>query len=413
MYSLVSSITLARTTGSQWSSVDLSNMIVHSIFNNYQKCYLRLSHFALEEDVYVDLDVLKYEFGNYNDTLTNLLIELDDRVLPTVDNVPTLGIKYVKYSDAVKAEYKIDTCLIGQTTPSNYPAEDLNDLKLSRPSYETDLSLLHSHCLLSVNGFVHYTANDANFAYVKDGAATMRKSNQNHLGITSFLSIGSLTKIPVIENMVAKQSVDSTYRERIYIDIPDTYDIENKSVFLILGGYIVFPKNNVFWQTGDRRFALNINNIPYLERLFESMNFMNLTSLDLSQNPASPNAFDLDEVWSDETLLKYLTLSQTFIVAVDSERLVFRKLYLRNSNLPGMFTSYQDPVYPLFVGHGRLAEYWKVREDNHWSVNVVDSFLRNYVISYQKEEDLNIVNNNLISSKPFYHSRGFMLEISN
>lgn len=413
MYSLVSSITLARTTGSQWSSVDLSNMIVHSIFNNYQKCYLRLSHFALEEDVYVDLDVLKYEYGNYNDTLAQLLIDLGDRTLPTVSNVPTLGVKYVKYSDAIKAGYKIDTCLIGQPVPINYPPEDLVDLKITRPNYDTEMSLLHSHCLLSVNGFIHYTANDDNYAYVKDGGATMRKSNQNHLGITSFLSIGELTKVPVVESMVAKQAVDSTYRERIYLDIPDTVDIENKTVFLILGGYIVFIRDNTFWQVGDRRFALNMNNLPYLERLFESMNFMDLKSLNLSQNPTSPNAFDIDEIWSDETLLKYLTLSQTFIVVVDSPRLVFRKLHLRNSNLPGMFTAYQDPVYPLFVGHGRLAEYWKIPEDGYWSVNVTDSYLRNFVVSYQQETDMNIINNNLISSKLFYHSRGFMLEISN
>ena len=410
MYSYVDSVSLSRSIGSQWQHVDLSNIIVYDIFANYSRVYLILSHPALVDNVNVDLEILRLEFSSYSGTLAELLVLLGDRSLETVAVIPTTAIKFAKYSDAVRSGYKIHTTIIGASLPDNYPETDKHDLAITRPNTTTDMELIQSHCLVSVNGYFHATDTDGVKAYVYKGADTMRKSRVNHLGILSFLDVGALTKIPLLPANIVGQTESAPLKDRIIFSI--TQDLTNKSFFLVLGGYLVFPHPNVFWRNGEKTFALDLNMLPYLERLYESKHYMDLTALGLSSFPINPDLIDLEEVWSDAILKNYLTLSQSFLVLVDTPNLLTNNIYLRHSDLPGMFTAYQDPVYPLIVNYGKAVEYWKTREDNHWSVTVQDSFLRNFVLSQQSIAQLPYMNGNLIPQKPYWNSRGYLLEIS-
>lgn len=410
MYVYVKAVCLSRSIGSQWQELDLSNTLVYDIYAKYTKVYLELSNIVLPNHVYVDFDTLKAEYSGYNDTLNDLLIEIDNRTLPTVAQLPSTVVKYAKYSDVFRSEYKVDITQIGMVVPDNYPQSELHDLVVTRPKYPTDLSLLHSHCLVSVNGYIHMTETDGEKAYVRNGADTMRKSRANHMGITSFLNIGELTKVPLNKDDIVSQADGAPLRERVYFTIDQ--DVTNKSVILVLGGYMVFPSENVFWQNGDRTFAVDLNHLQYVERIYESDLYIDLNQLELTTNPINEDMVNVDELWSDRVIKEYFTLPQSFLVIVDTPQLTTNQIYLRNCNMPGMFTSYRDPVYPMIANYGKLVEYWKTYEDGHWSVTVQDSFLRNYVISRQDHQQLPNINNNLISSKPFWHSRGYLLEIA-
>ena len=76
-----------------------------------------------------------------------------------------------------------------------------------------------------------------------------------------------------------------------------------------------------------------------------------------------------------------------------------------------MFKVYQEPEYPLVVNYGRIAEYWKTYEDEQWLCTVNDSYLRDYVIDFYTETNLELINNHLVPMSPNKHSRGFLLEI--
>lgn len=410
MYSFIKAVCIARSIGSQWKEVDLSNIVVHDIFTTYTKIYLELSNPFLSENVFVDMDAIRTEFSSYNNTLTQLLIDLDNRTLPTVDALPSTEVKFVKYSDAIRSEYKIKLTIAGIELPDNYPDIEKNDLEITRPKYNTNLSLIHSHTLVSVNGYIHMTDTDGSKAYVINGGKTMRKSRINHLGMLSFLDIGQLTKIKLQAENITSQNEESPLKEKIYFSVEE--DLNNKSYILVLGGYLVFPSENVFYRNGEQSFTLDINNIPYLERLYESSLYIDLSELQLTEDPLSPNNINVREAYSDAVIKRYLTMSNSFLVVVDIPHLTTNKIHLRHSSLPGMFTAYRDPVYPLLCNYGKIAEYWKTYEDDHWSVTVQDSFLRNYIISQQPVYDLENVSNNLTSSKPFYHSHGYLLEIA-
>ncbi len=414
MYVYSDSVYLTRSVGSQWqkdsdTEVHLENKSMFDIFANYSKIYLILSHTIIEGLKYVDMDVFKEQYSSSNLTLSELLVLNGSNTLEYVVSIPDTAIKYARYGDAFRAKYKIDTTIIGVSLPDNYPEEDKKDLVLQRPLYNTDMATIHSHCLVSVNGYFHMTDTDGTKAYVYEGGNTLHKSKLNSLGILSFLDIGELTKIQLDPDRILAESEEGVLKDKIIFSVEE--DLTNKSYILVLGGYLIFPSFNTFWQSGENTFSLDLNKLPYVERIFESDLYLDLSHLELEDHMIGEHVYSIPELWSDETIKKYMTMSQSFLVLVDIPNLYTEKVFLKNSNTPGFFTAYQDPVLPLFINYGKVAEYWKTFEDGYWAVTVNDSYLRNYIITQQNIQNLIGINDHLDPTKPFTYSRGYLLNI--
>mgnify|MGYP000623845316 FL=1 len=219
MYSYIKSVCLARTAGSQWIEQNIANHVVFSIYDTFSKVYVELSLPALPQNIYIDLDSLRAEFSSYAGTLNDLLVTLGSRTLETVPQLPNTEIKFVKYSDAIRARYKVDICKIGLNLPDNYPVDGKPDLVLTRPAYETDLTLIHSHCLVTVNGYVHMTDTDGTKAYVVDGGKTLQRSRMNKLGIMSFLDVGRLTKVKILPADISGQTPAGDLYNRTFFTV--------------------------------------------------------------------------------------------------------------------------------------------------------------------------------------------------
>jgi hypothetical protein len=222
------------------------------------------------------------------------------------------------------------------------------------------------------------------------------------------LDIGKLTKIKIKPEDITSEE-NTELRDKLFFSVD--YDFTDQSYFLVLGGYLVFPDAEIFHRTGDHVFTLNMRKICYLERLYESLRYINLSSLNLAEFSQNSEIIYAEEAWSDAVIKRYFTLSQSFLVAVDCPLLTVTKRYIRKSPWPGAFTTYKDPQYPLIIGYGKLGEYWKVHEDGYWACNVVDSYYRNYVFSETQTSQLNSITPNMIPSKPYFHGRGYLLEI--
>lgn len=408
MYTFINSVSLSRSTGSQWEQIDLSNIPVVTIFNTYIKVYLTLTDQTTQQDVFVDLDSLS-EHSGYPNTLNDLLVELGNVVLTTVDSIPDTDVKHVRYSDAFRSGYKAKLVEAGVIHPDNYPVEELNDIALTRPKHDTNMSLLHTHCLVSINGFYHRTDTDIDTAIVYNAAKSLRTSNSNHIGITSFLDVGELTKVPLQETNIYGDNHTEPLKDKVYFSVDE--ELDGKSYILIVGGYAIYASAGVFWRNGDHSFALDLNKVPYIERLYEASLYLDMEELELPTYALNPDALSLATINSDDFIRKYLTMSQSYLVIVDTPNLVTNKVHLRNSNMPGMFTAYQDPTMPLYASYGKAVEYWKTYEDGQWSVTVEDSFLRNYILSMQPNVNTELLNNNLTPMRPYKHSRGYLLDI--
>lgn len=414
MYIYSDSIYLIRSVGAQWrkdseTNIDLNEKSIFDIFSSYSKIYLILTHSIVSGTFYVDMDIFKEQYSSSNLTLDELLTLNGNNTLEYVETIPDTAIKYARFGDGFRAKYKIDTTIIGVASPDNYPEKDKVDIVLTRPNYKTSMDTIHTHCLVSVNGYIHMTDTDGEKAYVYEGGRTKNKSKQSTLGILSFLDIGQLTKIQLDPARILAETDESSLKDKIIFSVDQ--DLDNKSYILVLGGYMIFPSENTFWRSGVRTFSLDLNKLPYVERLYESSLYLDLSHLELTEQIIGEHVYSMPELWSDDVIKKYMTMSQSFLVIVDTPNLYTDKIFLKKSNTPGKFTAYQDPNLPLILNYGKIAEYWKEYEDGYWSVSVVDNYLRNYIITQQNVQDLIGVNDHLDPTKPFEFSRGYLLNI--
>lgn len=406
-YTYVKARALPKRYAAQWVDVDLSEQIVSKIFSDYTEITLVLK--LEDHEVYVDFNQLRAEYASYDNRLRILLISLGNRTLETLTMIPGGKIDYVKYTDAFRVGYQVKLAKRGVVLPEGYPREDMDDLSLSRPKYPTDLGMIHTYCLVSVNGYFHQTDTNGEEAFVVDGGKSVRYKNLGHVGLTSFADIGRLTKRTIDPATILTTDPTLTLKDTLGFQIPDSVD--GKSFFLVLGGYLVFPKEGVFWQTGDHSYRLNLKRIPYLERILESRNFIDLSPLGLTKSELNEEMVNIEEVWSDAVIRKYFTLSQSFFVIVDRDKLFTNSVMLRQMLIPGTFTAYQEPTYPLIAGHGRTVEYWKVKEGDHWAVTAMDTWYRNYIFNRQQQSTLKNVTGQLAMDRPFFYSQGLLLEI--
>jgi hypothetical protein len=409
MYQLVKAIAIQKGLNTRWVEVDLSNELVLNIYNKYRKVYLELSNPDLAENVYLDMEVIKETYNSFTGTLTDLIISFGNNVLETLDEIPELNPKHVTYTDAFRANYKIDVCNINYAYGNFVPDELQTDVIIYRNLPQTDMQVFHDNCLVSINGYLHKTDTDGNFVYIKDGAKSLKRSNKNQIGFLNFINVGKIEQVKITPDMLSPSSLNDSLRNGISINLDKP--LENKTVILSIGGYLQFSDPLSFYMSGDKTFTYKFDKLKLLNRYFESQDNLDFESLGLAKTPNNINLIDVDEFLSDEVLTKYLTLPMSFFIIVDNPSIFTEKIFIKKTNLPGMFISHIEPKIPLFVSNGRLAEYWKVYEDGQWAVNVSDSYLRNFMFNTVTTEEVQVISNSLDPNNMFYNSNGFLLKI--
>jgi hypothetical protein len=319
---------------------------------------------------------------------------------------------HFKYQLANTAGYKMEICQIGHNVydpMAYYHKENFPDVKITRPNIDTDMSLLHNKCLITVNGYVHPTSYLGDTLYVPNATRSMLRSKSNHIGILSFNRLNAnLKKFPIDMTMITPESPFTLY-EKVILTFPE--DIQ--SPILILNGYLLFENPETFYRVSPRSFALRLDRLNYVERLYELSHYRDIfTEIDVPVSPVNPGMIDANIVKSDATILKFLTTFNTFLVDVPVNNLRTRRVYLEHSSVPGTFRTELEPNMPLMVGYGKLTEYMKKKTtDTKYTVYVNDAYYMNYLIVNTSFTNVNIYNNHAIPGNTYFLSQGYFLDI--
>lgn len=407
MYTLIRSFVYSSMSNYQYKEEDISTISINYIYALYDDVVIEVSSVLDTELKFVSLSLLKYKFVNKNLTIQQVLDSYTD--LP-LEGVVTFNpnAKHVSYSDALQAGYKVVTCKIGIHPTNPIPAESATDLLLLRPAYDTDVVSLNKYALITVNGYLHRTVTDEEYLYVDKGAVSLHRSNNNNLGIISFREMCSLKTIPITEQMLYKQDSELSYYKKTYINLNE--DISNKTVLLSVGGYLYTPSDSSFLVVSDTSVGINLEASNYLEKLTESSTILNLDTIVPSEFRDS-KVLSIPDVTSDEKIINYLTLPQSFIIILDSTDIKFNKIKIESNNLPNIITTTREPIYPLVTGYGRLSEYWKVKEHDQWTLNIMNNQTANYNLSYLTSDTVKIINDSQLPRDKFRQNKKHFLEI--
>lgn len=388
MYQLVSAIARSNAPGARWVSLDIGSVMLGDLFSKYEKVYAVLTNSFYTGQKTFDLDDANAFDPNPTLTFNDFLTNLGTQSLPLEDYTYSVKTSYAGFTDGFKANYKIQPISPLGHIGSNIAPADRDWLSVIRT--DTDMTAFFQHCLISVNGFIHRTDGDGVRAYVIDGMKSCRKSGLNCLGITSFTKLGALEFVSLTPDMIYHRNDDqgnlTPYKSRMYIDAGSPRP--TKTAMLVLGGYLHILDPNTFSQVGDQTFCINFQNFPLRDRYFDSFKMIDLDVLGLDHQSSNPVRIDDAELHSDEVLVKYATLSQSFLVFVDNPHLFVEREGLPRSRLYNTYTSAVKPEWPLIVQAGKFSDYWSVFEDDQWAITNKDGRRNNYDYNTTLEDNI-------------------------
>lgn len=354
-YQLVSAKARTKALDALWEDVALGNTDINEIFRTYRRVILRLRHTALPQDVYLDLADAREAVGIYTGTktITQWLVANGNATLPTMAQEPTYKLHSARYTDAYRAGYQVRMVDSSRHPDAQLPDRAKPDLLLNRKN--VDFRANASYMMATVNGFFHRLSGSVHGLHVIGGARSGLHANNNHIGVMSFREVGALRYVPITADMVYKQHVDQRYADYMMVKLP--FDLNNKVVMLVLGGYL-HVMDKAYTLTGDRSIRIDMSALQIPERIFDSIDMLDLSSLGLTPGSDNPKHFALDDMLSDRALVAYATLQQSFFVVMDDTDLYVRRHPLERTRIPGRFIHPEPlPQFPLLSSYGRVYDY--------------------------------------------------------
>ena len=318
-----------------------------------------------------------------------------------------------KYQLANVAGYKFNIVKIGYNVYDElayYNKENFPDIEITRPNVPTNLADLHNKCLLSVNGYIYKTEYSNDRLFIPNATKSMIKSRDNNIGILSFNSLSSnLTKYNITIDMITPESPYTLYEKAII-----TFNEDIQTPILVMCGYLIFEDPEFFYRISNRSFVLRLDRLNFIEKLYELNRYRDIfTELNIPVSANNSNLIDANIVKSNVTVVNFLSTFNSFLVNIPVTNFSIKKIYLEHSNVPGNFRTEIEPVYPIMVGYGKLAEYFKKKTtDNKYSVYINDAYYNQHLISNFSFNEINLYNDNRVVGDTYRLTQAYFLNLS-
>lgn len=370
MYTLIRSIGKPLGTINRWLEIEVGDTPIKDIYQTYSKVFAILKNSFKTNEVVLDLTKVRNEIGNEVSTLNEYLVKIGNKSLPTTDTIPKLDDKYVRYADVFKSGYKVRIANEKKSFDAKIPRGDKKSLYLTKDNL--NFEDFRDYCMVVCNGYFHFVDADRDGAWVLNAMYSNLVSKDNYIGILNFREVGKIKHIPIKSDMVFKLSEEQSLSHQMGIDIKE--DITDKTVILVLGGYMHILDPRVFYQYNDTSIIINTYNLPIIARFHESLEYLDLSSLPYHESERNESLVALVDYLSDENMLAYATLSQSFIVLLDNAEVYTEKHYIRTPPTPNLLIDFNnEPEYPLFHRVGKCANYWSREEHGQYALYVDDN----------------------------------------
>lgn len=377
MYSLVTAVLKERNTNRPWSEVDLNQVTVKDFQNNYVSGYVVLANSSLPGEHIVDY--MTFLSGNLPQPLVNItfvqwLSLIGNRVLPVIKE-PEFAYGEAWYSDAIKAGWKIERAHPISPSNENYTQADLTDGLLVKPSVSMDI--YGDYILTTQNGLLHFSYPTPKGLKVKDLTKSFYSSKKENVGVMSLTDIGKVKQIPItLSNLIPVDLTDNMMRE-FHVDCD--MDLTGKTVWISIGGYLHTDVSEVFISNRERGLVgVNLSKVDIPKRIAHSSTLIDLSSLGIFKEDWSPTLFDLNELKSQVVMQRYLTLSQSFIIIIDTQNISVEIEQLEFTHVVGVYKCLQRRSYAIFNQYGLFQYYAPAKIDNDQMGVLIPAVIHSY-----------------------------------
>lgn len=375
MYTLHTAFALTKGLGNGWQQVDLSQKTIADIRSEFDEVHLHVQHEHLSGIRRMDFSEITNRTSNYSQTIAQFFANNGNATIPTSTELASLKTGVVVFRDAFQAGYAIEPINRIYGTRNIHNRENATDAWLTKP--QVDYYHFAKNCLVAINGFFHIVDADADGIYVKDAYTTCIHAGRNEVGIVNLEGVSSFECMPITESMVHSGDEQTPIGDKLYLKIPESK--KDKLVGLVAGGYLYLLDQESFYRTSDTTFCFEIRNVALLDRFFASEHVLDLSSLELERAGRNNAQLSRQELFSEEVLKRYMTLSQSFLVFFDNPYITKERLIVQTDTFPGMYTCTDAPNLPLFHRKGELGVYWRMQDTDMWEMRVKDNQYPNYL----------------------------------
>ena len=394
MYTYVSSWVKPARDNAPYSNVSLSQLRLGSILKGYLDGYIELTNPGLSKNVFLDLQNLRRDKVPIDLTLTlnGWLASIGSLALSVTVDRPEYSTTRVLSRDAVLADFKVELCEPNKPPEGDASVGNKTNLYVSNPFARG--ATLQRRVLTTVNGFLHRNYPYRNGVQVTDGGRSMLHAGSNNVGLLSFEHVGDIKQIPIKPEMLNKYTPATPFNNTVMIDLD--VNLTNRSIILSLGGYMfVSPSfvNVVSDESGLIEVQLSHIDIPL--KLLQSFEYMDLSEVGLVEIDKDNRDFGRirkSDVVSDIAVKKWLTMSQSFVVVVDTPLLTVEKIPTQKTGIYGCYETHTNPYLPLIDNYGRLQEYWVKQQNDAWVILVADPVYHPHIHDTTKAEDIAFIN---------------------
>lgn len=408
-YTYLSAIGQPKVSGGRWQEINLVDSTFHEIFETYRQAKIMIDHTSYETPRHLDLEDLRKIITDPTQSFIFWLSRLDNQSIPTVEGHPTITTHTVDHRDVWMADFDVEATRMGTHPDIDWPNDSRPDLLLSKEG--VDYGDMYRNTLVSVNGLIHRTSYSPEGLYVLDGNYGALNGNQTQMSLTDFSNVGEITFVNLNPSMLYRPKDNSKAYNYAHLNLG--IDTEDKVIMLVLGGY-PHLLDNMYKVIGNGLVQIDFNNYPILQRFYESKGLIDQSAITYkgsSNNPSQVRVSDF--LASEQTIEQLLTLSQSFVVVIDAKDLYVEKRQIEKSDLPGLFLSRERPLFPLVTQRGKWVPYWARQEEDVWVVKCESNLIPNYMFEHTGYRELYAVTDQKVSTKPYYHDRGWLLEIGN
>lgn len=318
MYELVRSRYRVDRQSGRYKEADLANELVTTLTHQFGQVILYITYpgSPVPENA-LFFDKVAHQVANLLPTTTvkEWLQGIGNQTLPFEDTLPNEKARFVKYGHALHAGYKYRPVARFGHVDDNISNFNKQDLLLTHPTHTPQQ--VAENCLVSVNGFYHISDWDENGVHTYNGNESIRRSNRSEVGLTSFENVGKIKCIPITEDMVLPQRSGAPLYDACYIKIPESVDITNKSILAVIGGNL-HVQGSMFNRISERALRVHLGSNAFLDQYFEVVKNLNVDAMGLEIDEKNKSLLIVEQLKSDKAVMAYMTLSQSFLVIVDT-----------------------------------------------------------------------------------------------
>lgn len=407
MYTLIGARSRRNRRSGRWEEVNLTNVQVLTLQVEYGDVWLFITYPSLEGYRSLRFDEVS-DWLTQEDagrTVPQWLTSLGNRTLPFAEENPGFEPTYVQYTQAWHAGYDFKPVERGGYYNPNGSRYEKEDLLVTRD--DLDSMTIGQNALFTVNGFFHPLSYNDEQCYIVGGNKSLVLANDNQIGIYSFKRIGQINYLPITDEMITTQGGFSQLKDGVYVTIPETVDMTDKTLLLVIGGYLqVLSKT--YTRVGERSYKIELANLMLLERYYESYNKIDLSSLGLTHYDNNPTLVETDELWADETIRAYLTLEQSFFVIVDAPIFFQELIPLDYVGLPGRYIDFETRHLPVVGAYGKMLENHRIQEEGVSLVAAQRSIQYNYDFYNHQWKDSPAVDGGCYPAFPSVEGQAFL-----